>query len=330
MMPAMSSCIYKGMNGDVARWMRAVLTAAGLYNLAWGAFAIFFPLAAFEMAGMTVPNYPELWQCIGMIVGVYGVGYIIAAFNPLVHWPIVLVGLMGKVFGPIGFAWAVFNGRMPLSMGWTILANDLIWWVPFALILHHAHEHALGKRRVSSPEVQRFALRTKTQMGVSLDELSRLSPVMLVFLRHVGCTFCREALADLAAHRRQIERGGTRVVLVHMGTDQQVAPMLKHYGMSDIDRVSDQKQSVYRAFGLGRGRFLELFGPKVWWRGFQAGVLARHGVGTLVGDGFQMPGVFVVYHGEVIRSYRHQSAADRPDYLALAADEAYPQPGTVV
>jgi hypothetical protein len=57
-----------------------------------------------------------------------------------------------------------------------------------------------------------------------------------------------------------------------------------------------------------------LFGPKVWWRGFQAGVLNRHGAGRLQGDGFQMPGVFLVFHGQILRSFRHQSAADRPDY----------------
>lgn len=39
--------------------------------------------------------------------------------------------------------------------------------------------------------------------------------------------------------------------------------------------------------------------------------------GLLKGDGFQMPGVFLLYHGTVLRSYRHQSAADRPNYSQL-------------
>jgi len=37
-----------------------------------------------------------------------------------------------------------------------------------------------------------------TQSGERLVELSEMSPVLLVFLRHAGCTFCREALADFA------------------------------------------------------------------------------------------------------------------------------------
>ena len=43
-----------------------------------------------------------------------------------------------------------------------------------------------------------------------------------------------------------------------------------------------------------------------------------HGVGMLAGDGLQMPGVFVLHHGQVLREFRHESAADRPDYLELA------------
>ena len=46
-----------------------------------------------------------------MIVGVYGVGYATAALDPSRHWPVVLVGLLGKIFGPIGFLSAVVGGR---------------------------------------------------------------------------------------------------------------------------------------------------------------------------------------------------------------------------
>ena len=64
------------------------------------------PLSGVRVVGMEPPNYPELWQCIGMIVGVYGIGYLAAAADPLGHWPITLVGFLGKMFGPIGFAGA--------------------------------------------------------------------------------------------------------------------------------------------------------------------------------------------------------------------------------
>ncbi|WP_202907507.1 hypothetical protein [Mariniblastus fucicola] len=129
------------------KWMKWMLIAAGIYNLAFGVFAILFPSAMFRLIEMQQPKYLELWQCIGMIVGVYGVGYIIAAFDPVRHWPIVLVGLLGKLFGPIGMAWAVFRGTLPLEFGIANVTNDLVWLVPFAIVLVHARRSQLSRDR---------------------------------------------------------------------------------------------------------------------------------------------------------------------------------------
>ncbi|MBL0926337.1 MAG: alkyl hydroperoxide reductase [Phycisphaerales bacterium] len=119
--------------------MSVTLYAAAAYNLAWGVFVILFPMKLFEWSGVSPPlNYPEIWQCVGMIVGVYGVGYWCAARDPLRHWPIVLVGFLGKVLGPIGMADALRRGVFPLEFAWTIVTNDLIWWIPFGLILWRA------------------------------------------------------------------------------------------------------------------------------------------------------------------------------------------------
>ena len=124
--------------------MRGTLRAAAIYNVLWGALVVFFPNVIFEWLGMPLPNYPEIWQAVGMIVGVYGIGYWIAGEAPMVHWPIVLVGFLGKVFGPIGFLKAVLTGALPLRFGWINVLNDLIWWVPFGLILWKARQYHRG------------------------------------------------------------------------------------------------------------------------------------------------------------------------------------------
>ena len=120
------------------KWMHTVLVTAGIYNLIWGSWVVLKPLALFEWLNMTPPVYPQIWQCVGMIVGVYGLGYMIAAADPIRHWPIVFVGLLGKIFGPIGFIWTAAGVGISWAFGWTILTNDLIWWVPFGLILLRA------------------------------------------------------------------------------------------------------------------------------------------------------------------------------------------------
>lgn len=135
---------------SAAPWMSLWLRAAGAYNVIWGAAAVLAPRAFFEFAGILPPNYPSLWQCIGMIVGVYGVGYWIAASDPYRHWPIVLVGLLGKVFGPMGFAMALARGEYPAVFGWMILTNDVLWWVPFGLILVRARRHHVGAASASA------------------------------------------------------------------------------------------------------------------------------------------------------------------------------------
>lgn len=124
----------------------AVLRLAALYNAAFGLFTLVLPFAWFDWSGMERPAQPWLWQCIGMIVGVYGVGYWCAAADPLRHWPITLVGLLGKVLGPLGFAAAIARGEIPWQAGWLILTNDLVWWWPFARILAAAREAARRER----------------------------------------------------------------------------------------------------------------------------------------------------------------------------------------
>lgn len=124
-------------------WAGYWLIAAGIYNLAWGAITIALPNLIFDLAGVARINYPEIWQCVGMIVGVYGIGYLIAGWDSRTHWPIVLVGLLGKIFGPIGFSVALAKGTFPPLFGLTILTNDLLWWIPFGLILWDAASHRL-------------------------------------------------------------------------------------------------------------------------------------------------------------------------------------------
>jgi peroxiredoxin len=159
----------------------------------------------------------------------------------------------------------------------------------------------------------------RTSSGVSVAELSRGRGVLVVFLRHSGCTFCREALADLARVRSEIERGGALIALVHMGEESaETARFFGRYGLGDLPRVSDPGRELYRALGLRRGRFGQLFGIACWVRAIRAGVFGGHWVGKLVGDGFQMPGVFLVRDGRVERSFVHESAADRPDYPLVA------------
>lgn len=158
------------------------------------------------------------------------------------------------------------------------------------------------------------------QTGASLLELSRAGDVLVIFLRHFGCTFCREAVADVAAHKAELDANTTDVVFVHMSPADKGDAFFADYGLPGARHISDPDKRLYRAFGLGRGNLRQLFGPKSWTRGFKAGILDGHLVGKLAGDGFQMPGMFLLRDDAVVRAMRHDDASTRPDYVAFACD----------
>lgn len=127
------------------KWMKLILQSAGIYNVVWGAFVLFFPMAYFEWLGLTIPNYPQIWQSVGMIVGVYGLGYYISAYDPYTHWPVIFVGYLGKVFGPIGTVYNIYLGKMDIKFLYINFTNDLIWLIPFSIILYRAYQFHRNK-----------------------------------------------------------------------------------------------------------------------------------------------------------------------------------------
>jgi len=279
------------------KWMTTTLKAAAIYNLAFALMTLVAPFWIFDITGANRPNFPELWQCIGMIVGVYGIGYWIAAFDPYRHWPVILVGWLGKTFGPLGFAKALWEGVFPIKFGWIIVFNDLIWWLPFAVIVREA------LTRIIKPEWGEITEANRKTFAGFLED-SKKNPVLVVFLRHSGCTFCREMIADLKKCSEDIKKSGISIVLVHMGLSGQVLPDNWKY-------VLDKERALYRLAGLERGTWRQVVSLSVLWRGFVAGVLNGHSVGKLEGDGMMMPGAQLWKGGQLVFSWKAESVADK-------------------
>ncbi len=157
----------------------------------------------------------------------------------------------------------------------------------------------------------------QTNLDKSLYDLSMERPIMLVFLRHFGCTFCREALADISEKREVLESMGAKLVFAHMAEAEIAERYFTRYNIPNAIHISDPECKFYKAFGLMKGSFTQLFGLQTWIRGFQAGLMDGHGIGPQLGDGFQMPGVFVIQDGELKEAFIHKLASDRPDYEGL-------------
>lgn len=169
-------------------------------------------------------------------------------------------------------------------------------------------------------QYERALAQMMTTEAESVAELSRSRPILLVFLRHFGCTFCREALQDLADRKARIADHDAKLVLVHMSDRETAERYFAKYDLQGTAHVSDPHCLYYQAFGLTKGSARQLFGLHSWIRGFQAGVIDGHGVGMQqLGDGFQMPGVFIIRSSKVIGKFIHKLAGDRPEYVDLLA-----------
>ncbi len=124
---------------------RIILFLAALYNIGWGAAVSLFPkLILFgecESVFMLI-----VLKCVGMLVGVYGIAYYFASLDPERYWPLILVGLIGKVLGPIGSLYYIYTGELDSGFFLTVnVFNDLIWIIPFSWILLEVYRGNLTK-----------------------------------------------------------------------------------------------------------------------------------------------------------------------------------------
>ncbi len=298
------------------RWMPMLLIAAGIYHLLFAAWACCWPNVYFDWIGCDRPNHPMLWRGLGFLSGAFGLGFLIAARSPIRHWPLVLIGFVKFNLVIITLVLGLMEGPLPREIVALVVIDDLVWWLPFASILWASAQAHAGRPPSGEPplDLRQAGERYKLSTGETLGEASREHTLVLVFLRHFGCTFTRRILRELEDLKAEADRHGARLVLVHMLApgDEKVYLHKK----SDVARIADPMCELYRSFGLGKGGFLELFGPRVWIP-LLAALLRGCGVGHLAGDGLQLPGAFLFRDGEIVRAQRARTQADLPDLPGL-------------
>jgi hypothetical protein len=168
--------------------------------------------------------------------------------------------------------------------------------------------------RIPEAVLDRFVSGVNLMPGSLRDQLGA-ELTLLVFLRHFGCIFCRETIAELRDASRA--RGYPRVIFFFQGTPTEGRAFLRR-DWPEARAVADVEHFFYEAFGVGRGSLLQLFGPGVLAAGLRA---RRKGFenGERSGDIFRMPGAFLVKDGAVLWRHRYRHAGDRPDFANIPA-----------
>tara|TARA_Y100000385_G_C13102166_1_gene645240 strand:+ start:564 stop:1091 length:528 start_codon:yes stop_codon:yes gene_type:complete len=166
-----------------------------------------------------------------------------------------------------------------------------------------------------TPEILKCAV---TNTEENLYGLSNQSPVLLIFLRHLGCIFCQEALKDLSNLKSKMDLSHVKIVFVHMA-ELNVAEEYFDELELDVDyHISDPDCNLYEKFGLVKATTRELFSFQVMLKSSESALVRGNWPkAKRIGDGFQMPGVFTINSGEIVDSYIHKRISDRPNYSKM-------------
>jgi peroxiredoxin len=146
--------------------------------------------------------------------------------------------------------------------------------------------------------------------SVQLSDFWRDKPLALVFLRHLGCTFCQQQLAWLKQDYPRFQSAGAEVVCIAEGDAKVGKAYAILYDLPFPLLLSDSDLGIYREYGLLRGSAIDLLKPSLLLRGLKS-FLQGHIQTKLEGDPGQLGGAFVIDRSGTVRYlYRSKDASD--------------------
>ncbi|MEX1021583.1 MAG: peroxiredoxin-like family protein, partial [Dehalococcoidia bacterium] len=115
-----------------------------------------------------------------------------------------------------------------------------------------------------TPETAALSVLAPSGDAVRLDSLWAERPALLVLVRHFGCQFCREQLADLRDTFPQVEAAGVQPAVIGNGTPLMAQAFLQETGV-EAPLYTDPPREVYRALGTKRPSARVFLQPRQWW-----------------------------------------------------------------
>jgi peroxiredoxin len=135
-------------------------------------------------------------------------------------------------------------------------------------------------------------------------------PVVLVFLRHFGCPFCREQVVLLRREYLKFKAVGAEIVCIAQGSPKTAKAFSIMMDIQYPILVCGDDLTIYNEYGLSRGSLGQMIGVEVILRSFKA-LMQGFDLGPVEGNTQQMPGTFVINtSGKIIFARRAVHQAD--------------------
>lgn len=123
-------------------WMKFVLRFVAIYNVLAGLHMLILKHETYDMIGMEPPKIDFPMQLVGILVLLFGVGYYMVAKNPVENRNVLLLGFLSKFLGSCLGTYYVLRGLLPPKFVLVYFFADVIYLVPFYLILRRLFRFA--------------------------------------------------------------------------------------------------------------------------------------------------------------------------------------------
>jgi hypothetical protein len=116
-------------------WMFYLLAFAGCYNLLAALNLTVFYHEVFKTLQLPKPELMLFVQLSGVLIGLFGVGYLLVAFNPIENRRLLLLGFLSKSLGSVLSIGHAIHGSVPWTFLILLFFSDIIYLPFFWIIL---------------------------------------------------------------------------------------------------------------------------------------------------------------------------------------------------
>ena len=167
------------------------------------------------------------------------------------------------------------------------------------------------------PALADAVVKDEAGADVRLGDLWKDRTVILAFVRHFGCVFCRAHVKELEHEAGRIAEAGADLVVVGSGAPTFIRGLRDATGFAG--RVlADPDGAAFRAAGMRRG-VLTTLNPVTAVKSVAA-LLRGTKYGGVQGDNYQQGGALVIVPpGQIVYEYRSRYAGDAPPVAATVS-----------